>query len=544
MPETPIPAEPDAAPSGAASASASASASGSPLQATGVQPIPAEAGPIPAEAALAEVRDPLWRRRQAHGAGGAHADVPRASILAVVRSSAALTATAIGIAVVLAGGIVAAGAAVGSQLGGPALVALPSTVLTATPRATTPESVVASRPAPASPLGAQPIRSCSIAAEAADSRLGMFQGSVRNATTGEILFDHGGADFSRTASVMKVVTSAAALAVLGPDYRIPTTVVAGSSPGEVVVVGGGDITLASGSSNVYPGSASMIDLAGQVSSASGQAVTSIVLDSSLFSGPTWQPSWDRKELGDGYSSEVTALQVDGDRADPSASVSPRSDDPIGRAGQAFASALGADGARISTGVAPAGATVLGQVHSAPLSTIIPDMLQRSDNTAAEMLARLTAIALDTGNSFDALAAGIPAALNNYGITTAGLTIVDGSGLSDDNGVSPNYLTALLAQVSARAGNLGVIADGLPVAGESGTLASRFTGANSDAAGHVVAKTGWIDTGYTLAGIAFSADGTVLTFAFFALGNVEDNAKSALDTIAAATYRCGNSLSNR
>lgn len=519
-------------------------------------PIPAEPGSVPpsveespvgrAAAGSASARDPLDKRRQAHGADGAHAEVPRAGIFAVIRSSTGLTAAAVALAVVLAGGVVASGAAVGAQLNGDSpIAASPVSTATKIPTPTpTVEATVADRQAPTSPLGAQPIRTCSIAAEAADSRLGSFQGSVRNATTGEILYNHGGGDFSRTASVMKVVTSAAALAVLGPDYRIPTTVVAGSTPGEVVLVGGGDITLASGSSNVYPGSASMIDLANQVSSATGQAVTSIVLDSSLFSGPAWQPSWNRKELGDGYSSEVTALQVDGDRADPSASVSPRSDDPIGRAGRAFASALGADGAAISTGVAPSGAAVLGQVHSAPLSTIIPDTLQRSDNTAAEMLARLTAIALGTGNSFDALAAGIPAALDNYGISTAGLTIVDGSGLSDDNGVAPNYLTALLAQVAARAGSLGVIADGLPVAGESGTLAGRFTGSNSDAAGNVIAKTGWIDTGYTLAGIAFSPDGSVLTFAFFALGNVGDNAKAALDTITAATYRCGNSLSNQ
>ncbi|CAD5992592.1 D-alanyl-D-alanine carboxypeptidase/D-alanyl-D-alanine-endopeptidase [Agreia sp. COWG] len=478
------------------------------------------------------------------GLGGVFARARRHSGALVI------AAAATGVAI-LAGGALVAGAAVGASGdssaalsdGSPSQVAGPT--VSPTPTSTpTPTATPAARPLPASVLAAQPVRTCSIAEAASDGRLGTFQGSVRNATTGEILYDHGGGTYSRTASVMKVLTSAAALAVLGPDYRVTTKVVAGSTPGQVVLVGGGDITLSSGSSNIYPGSASMTDLASQVaSSLGGAAVTSIVLDSSAFGGDAWQASWNRKELFDGWSSEVTALQVDGDRADPSSSQSARSEDPIGRAGAAFASALGAGGAAISQGAAPAGAAVLGQVQSAPVSTMVQDALLRSDNTEAEMLARLTAIAQGSGNTFGALAASTPAALATYGLDTTGLVIVDGSGLSDDNGVSPNFLSALFAKIAAREGNLGVIADGLPVAGESGTLAGRFTGSNSDAAGRVIAKTGWIDTGYTLSGIINAADGTILTFAFFALDNVSDSSKQALDTITAAAYRCGNNLSN-
>jgi D-alanyl-D-alanine carboxypeptidase/D-alanyl-D-alanine-endopeptidase (penicillin-binding protein 4) len=448
----------------------------------------------------------------------------------------------------LATSAVFAGAAVGQPVSAPATTVTATATETATPGPAASAAAPAAdppRPQPATVIAAQGLRSCSIADAASDSRLANFQGSVRNAATGELLYNHDGTTFSRTASVMKVLTSSAALAVLGPDYRVTTSVVAGSEPGQVVLVGGGDITLASGSSNIYVDSASMVDLAGQVSAALGGAtVSSIVLDSSAFSGDTWQPSWNRKEQGDGYSSEVTALQVDGDRADPSASVSARSDDPVSRAGQAFADALGASGATLSEGVASAGAAVLGQVQSAPLSTMIPDALQRSDNTEAEMFARLTAIAQGDGNSFEAIGTSTPKALATYGLDTSGLVIVDGSGLSDDNAVSPNFLTSLFIKINAREGNLGVIADGLPVAGQTGTLAGRFTGSNSDAAGHVIAKTGWIDTGYTLSGIVSAADGSTLTFAFFALGDVTSGAMEALDTVTAAAYRCGNGLSNQ
>ena len=84
---------------------------------------------------------------------------------------------------------------------------------------------------------------------------------------------------------------------------------------------------------------------------------------------------------------------------------------------------------------------------------------------------------------------------------------------------------------------------MPIAHESGSLATRFGGDNLDAAGHIIAKTGWIKRGYTLAGIINAKDSTQLTFAIYALGNVKDDAKDAIDNLATAIYRCGNQLSN-
>ena len=63
---------------------------------------------------------------------------------------------------------------------------------------------------------------------------------------------------------------ASALAVLGPDTRIATTVVAGDAPGSVVLVGGGDLTLSrlpSGQESVYAGAAHLDHLAAQVEAA-------------------------------------------------------------------------------------------------------------------------------------------------------------------------------------------------------------------------------------------------------------------------------------
>jgi D-alanyl-D-alanine carboxypeptidase/D-alanyl-D-alanine-endopeptidase (penicillin-binding protein 4) len=319
-------------------------------------------------------------------------------------------------------------------------------------------------------------------------------------------------------------------------------------------VGGGDVTLSrtpAGATTAYAGAAHLSTLAHQVKEAwkaahPGRPITRIVLDSSYFGGPSWQPSWKVKERALGSTPKMTALMVDGDRADPALSTSPRGNDPVGRAGAAFASYFGS-GVAVTRGTAPGGAALLGSVRSQPVSTLIEQELIVSDNTIAEALARVTAIRAGTGDRFTSIDAAVVPALRTYGIDPAGVKVVDGSGLSDDDRIPPAYLTKLFVKVLHKADGLGPIYAGLPIAGRTGSLAysDRFSGAASRADGKVRAKTGWIDDGYTLAGIIRAKDGTPLTFAFYALGKgfVSANAKQALDTLTADVWSCGKRLSD-
>jgi D-alanyl-D-alanine carboxypeptidase/D-alanyl-D-alanine-endopeptidase (penicillin-binding protein 4) len=427
-------------------------------------------------------------------------------------------------------------------------------VVTSTPAmpVPTPTSTVTPTPTPKPTVHAV-ARTCSIAAAARDPRLLAFQGAVLNARTGQQLFGRGATKASRTASVLKVLTTAAALHVLGPDYRLTTKVVAGKAPGEIVLVGGGDVTLSrtpAGSTPYYSGAPHLATLAAQVKAAwakdpahRGQRITRIVLDSSYFGGPSWQPSWDVAERIQGTTPKMTALMVDGDRDNAYATVSHRSTDPVGRAGSAFASYFGS--VSVTRGVAPSGAKVLGAVHSQPVSTLVKQTLIVSDNTLAEALARVTAIVSGAGNTFSAEQQGTVGALQYYGVDTTGIRVVDGSGLSNDNAVPPDYLTKLFVKVLHRDGALGALYDGLPIAGRTGSLSysDRFQGAAARADGQVHAKTGWIDTGYTLAGIIHAKDGTPLTFAFYALGHISEGTKYALDGLTADAWECGAKLSN-
>ena len=150
---------------------------------------------------------------------------------------------------------------------------------------------------------------------------------------------------------------------------------------------------------------------------------------------------------------------------------------------------------------------------------------------------------DSGGTAVSLNSIIPGALVNLGFNTTGVTIRDGSGLSASNAIPPLLMAQLMASVSTGAQGLGVIKSALPIAGQTGTLASRFTGDNAVARGHVIAKTGWINTSRTLSGWVEASDGSVLSFAFYALGPVKADAMDALDTVATGLYNCGNNLSN-
>lgn len=425
-----------------------------------------------------------------------------------------------------------------------------------TPTATGPsgetEEILA-RAVPDAPVAPAALRTCSVQSLSSNPDLKTLRGSVVDATTGESLLSIDGDTPSRTASVLKVLTAAAALDKLGPDYRLTTSVFEGSAPGTIVLVGGGDVTLSrldSGES-VYKGAATVTALANQVVAAYGVAypgtpITNIVVDATLWNpSDNWLDSWSTSDLTSGYMSKVTALQVDGDRADPTQKVSPRSADPVGRAGTAFAEAIatasGQPVAAVSTGTVTS-TVKLGEVQSQPVSTLINQMLLSSDGSIAESLARVVAVKMGLDGSSASVGQAIAGAIGGLGPDTSTITIADGSGLSKKNAVPPSFMAAFMAQVRGGENQLNYVYNSLSVAGETGGLASRFQG--SVAKGKVVAKNGHISTAYTLAGIIEAADGTALAFAFYASGEgITPEANVAIDALVEGVYACGANLAN-
>jgi len=414
-------------------------------------------------------------------------------------------------------------------------------------------SATASDTASASASPSATAASCSVKKQAADPRLGNLQAIVVDNATGKTLYDLGGETGSATASTMKLITAATALKELGPNYIVTTKVfVDQADPSHLYFQGAGDPTLSrtlNGQQSVYQNAPKLADLAVLINAwakaNSVPSITSITLDSSLFNGPAYEPTWPKSELTDGYVSNVTALQVDGDRSNPAQETSRRSPSPVMHAGNYLKAAIGksAKAAVLDQGVVPAGATVIASVNSQPISVWINHMLQVSDNTEAEYLARLVSLKMGGDGSFASINHAMQTSLTAMGLDTTGMVLIDGSGESNQNKVTPKFFTDLMKVVLAGDFNLNYVAQGLPVSGESGSLSARFTGKNVDAAGKVFAKTGWIKHGYTLAGYIKPADGSVLTFAVYALGpSVGDSAKLAIDNLVTGFYRCGLNLS--
>lgn len=371
---------------------------------------------------------------------------------------------------------------------------------------------------------------------------GRLLASVLDAQTGTVLYGLSASAGGAPASTAKLLTAAALLATRPATFRITTTIVDGG-PGTVVLVGAGDPTLtgaAPGNAGAYPDAARLSDLAAAVRK-TGMTVSRVLVDDSAFTGPAISPDWAPGDVPSSYASAITAVMTDGGRAAPGDTI--RSSTPDLDAGQELATLLGVPNASVSRGSAPPGARVLASVQSPPLSELIGQMLQNSDNVIAECLARQVAIAKGAPPSFIGAAAAIRAELSSLGVDPGG-GITDGSGLAASDRVSPTALAQVLDLiVGPEQPELHSIVTALPVAAWSGTLATRFVAGAAAGAGVVRAKTGTLSDVSSLAGIVHDRSGRLLVFALIAdqvVPGYSPNlaAQAALDRIAAALAGCG------
>ena len=362
---------------------------------------------------------------------------------------------------------------------------------------------------------------------------------IVDVASGSVLLDMDADDPATPASTAKLLTAVAALTTLDPTDTLETTVVAGATAGEVVLVGGGDPTLSrTAPSQSYPGAATVADLAAQVVAAmpAGTPVTRVVVDSSLFAEPLTAPGWGPGDAPSTYAAPITATAVDGARVTPGSLA--RSGQPGTDAGSALADALGASNATVVLGDAPEGARTLATVQSAPIARLVEQMLSQSDNVLAEAIARHVAIARNLPASFDGAAQAVTDAVAEAGVDVTGVSLADGSGLSREDRIPAGVLTAVVA--GAADGSIegaSALLSGLPVAGYDGTLFDR--GDDETAPGTVRAKTGTLLGVHALAGTAVTADGRLLAFAVVADGSAnEAAAEEALDDVAAVLAGCG------
>ena len=388
----------------------------------------------------------------------------------------------------------------------------------------------------------QKIRTCEIQHEAIDSFGASLSGVVVDGATGEELASFSPTASAPTASVVKLFTAVAALRVLGADHRFTTRVVEGQ-PGEVFLVGGGDVTLTRAPGrNYYDSESSLGSLARQVvdNARPGLPITVQVDGTRYEDFPEWDSSWRSGSAALGFIAPVTAVQVDGDRDQPSVRLSPRSMNPEGRASNWFGEALRVAAPERQVvvgdpGQAPSDGRVLATVQSAPLHELIRIMLVDSDNSLAEVIAREVALAQDETTIGIAIADGVG------GI--AGASIRGGSGLSESTTIPHEEIARLLVDINEDE-SLGVVRESLPLAGETGSLRNRFQSVSGELAGRIEAKTGSIRGTRSLAGYLLADDGSELVFSLNATGaGVDNSSRDDIDWLLAEVSRCGSNLAH-
>ena len=170
------------------------------------------------------------------------------------------------------------------------------------------------------------------------------------------------------------------------------------------------------------------------------------------------------------------------------------------------------------------------ISSPTISEILKFTLLWSDNTKADRLAKLSAKALGFAPGRLGIKSALDKVLGDMGVTTAGLEIYDGSGLSKANRVSARTVAELLVKIKDNP-IYSAIYDGLPLAGISGTLRKRFVEDAPTAVGLVKAKTGWINGTVSLAGYVTVGEGQYV-FAVIAdrISPTEPRRKAARETI--------------
>lgn len=317
------------------------------------------------------------------------------------------------------------------------------------------------------------------------------------------------------ASTEKLLTATAALESLGPDFRFETRAVASGAPRDgsverLYLVGAGDPVLATPDYQAWvAGQAKrrddvttpLADLADAIVAAGVKRVPGgIVADESRYEALRYVPSWRDSYRTEGEVGPLGALTVNDGFSQYRGRTVP-APDPATLAADQLAALLEERGVTVgpsTNGRAPADATGIASVHSAPLSEVVASMLRSSDNYTAELLTRELAVHAGTQpGTTEAGAAATEAELERIGVSAAGIEMRDGSGLDRADAATCRALDGVL--MHARSGSRTAAVDqGLAVAGRTGTLAERFAG--TPLAARLRAKTGTLNGVTGLAGV--------------------------------------------
>lgn len=389
--------------------------------------------------------------------------------------------------------------------------------------------------------------------------------------TGDILYSKNADAGMNPASNMKLITGAALLDVLGPNYRFKTHLRAlkvdgDTIPGDLYVQGQGEASL------FY---ADILGWAGQLRQQGIQHIKGdLVIDDLYFDGGYIPPGYDQKSTDASYRSAIGAFSINfnavtllitpgangepvhvrldppnahveivnntqtipgrasrvqahakgdaertiitlsgklGEAANP-ISVRKRIDHPPLFAGSAFRNALETVGIQVTgkvrTGATPKGARTLYTHDSQPVSNLVATMNKSSNNFMAEQLLLALGSNAATPATWEASLAQTSAFLQRAGFGKGSFSLLNGSGLYDGNKVSARQFVQLLRFMRDHRYAPEFISS-LSIAGVDGTLLGRLN--DTPLAGNLRAKTGTLDHVTALSGYLYTRSGRLIAY---------------------------------
>lgn len=330
------------------------------------------------------------------------------------------------------------------------------------------------------------------------------------------------------ASTTKTLTAFTAVHTLEMSGTLDTEVYlthADTSP-TIVLQGHGDMLLGEGQNdpshiNGRAGLATLSQNTAQSLRQRGIDQVALAVDDSLFGDDNTSTALEQNNDGNAMYTPLSSMAVDGGRmrygltADPDAFTDypTLSRTTASDAAQTFRSLLTRQGITVTDSSDTSGTEAsarIAKVSSAPLNEVMAFMLRHSDNTLAELFARLTALKLGLGNSMDADIQAVVQVLRANDIPTDGLHLTSCSGLAAGTRLRiPTLLAVQRSLVGLDDGGAAEI-EGLSVPGLTGTARNRA--ANDDIKGLARVKTGSLGGVRALVGNVSREHGGVLLFA--------------------------------
>jgi D-alanyl-D-alanine carboxypeptidase, serine-type, PBP4 family len=342
---------------------------------------------------------------------------------------------------------------------------------------------------------------------------------IYNPLTQDTIFQKNAFNSMTPASNTKLFTTATALSLLGGDFPLSTRLMTndlniknGIINGDIFIKGYGNSTF------------TVSDLELMVNTIKGKGIRKItgriIGDDTYFDDVYFRSDWIPDEVSNVSLPPISAIVIDRNRVVTYKKVRRRMrpfttnvNDPPLYAAKLLRDKLAAEGIEVGTnwmkGETPRNAVMLAE-SKIILRDLISLINKHSDNFLAECLFKTIGAeaSKQQGNSFYSEQAIINF-LEESGVYLKGSSIVDGSGISRFDQVTPISIAGILEKMYFDIANFEDYYKSLSIAGVDGTLRNRFTGTSAE--NNLHGKTGTLDGISSLSGYLTTAKGEDLIF---------------------------------